>query len=153
MSSNGLFMLLCNTCVYFEAFPKTLNPYLSLVRFYFRNWHGTTEGDFPVWRHCISKLRGGLSPQKAPEGTPLLDAASLDYLFAQVCACLGFRLFIHLLNCSWLLMVHLYYCGLGFLVIIYIHLFNKISLNQKHFFMSAFQVHFERLDSVVKGQN
>ncbi|XP_029001957.1 tyrosine-protein kinase JAK1 [Betta splendens] len=53
------------------------------MRFYFRNWHGTTEGENPVWRHCISKLRGGLSPQKAPEGTPLLDAASLDYLFVQ----------------------------------------------------------------------
>lgn len=53
------------------------------MRFYFKNWHGSTEGESPVWRHCISKLRGGLSPQKAPEGTPLLDAASLDYLFAQ----------------------------------------------------------------------
>lgn len=53
------------------------------MRFYFRNWHGTTEGESAVWRHCISKLRGGLSPQKTPEGTPLLDAASLDYLFFQ----------------------------------------------------------------------
>ncbi|XP_076026264.1 tyrosine-protein kinase JAK1 [Genypterus blacodes] len=53
------------------------------MRFYFKNWHGTTEGESPVWRHCISKLRGGLSPQKTPEGTPLLDAASLEYLFAQ----------------------------------------------------------------------
>ncbi|XP_072293949.1 tyrosine-protein kinase JAK1 [Eucyclogobius newberryi] len=53
------------------------------MRFYFKNWHGTTEAESPVWRHCISKLRGSLSPQKTPEGTPLLDAASLDYLFAQ----------------------------------------------------------------------
>ncbi|XP_041646685.1 tyrosine-protein kinase JAK1 [Cheilinus undulatus] len=53
------------------------------MRFYFNNWHGTNEGESPVWRHCISKLKGGLSPQKTPEGTPLLDAASLDYLFAQ----------------------------------------------------------------------
>ncbi|XP_073333323.1 tyrosine-protein kinase JAK1 [Pagrus major] len=53
------------------------------MRFYFKNWHGTTDGESPVWRHCISKLRGGLSPQKTPEGTPLLDAASLDYLFSQ----------------------------------------------------------------------
>uniref|UniRef100_A0A665UP63 Tyrosine-protein kinase n=1 Tax=Echeneis naucrates TaxID=173247 RepID=A0A665UP63_ECHNA len=53
------------------------------MRFYFRNWHSTNEGESPVWRHCISKLRGGLSPQKTPEGTPLLDAASLDYLFSQ----------------------------------------------------------------------
>ncbi|XP_040897118.1 tyrosine-protein kinase JAK1 [Toxotes jaculatrix] len=53
------------------------------MRFYFKNWHGTTEGESPVWRHCISKLKGGLSPQKTPEGTPLLDASSLNYLFAQ----------------------------------------------------------------------
>ncbi|CAL8309333.1 unnamed protein product [Lota lota] len=51
------------------------------MRFYFKNWHGTNEGQSPVWRHCISKLRGG--SQNIPEGTPLLDAASLDYLFAQ----------------------------------------------------------------------
>lgn len=55
---------------------------VSPVRFYFSNWHGTTEGESPVWRHCISKLKGG--PQKTPEGTPLLDAASLNYLFSQV---------------------------------------------------------------------
>ncbi|XP_028260463.1 tyrosine-protein kinase JAK1 [Parambassis ranga] len=52
------------------------------MRFYFRNWHGTTEGESPVWRHCINKLRGQ-SPEKTPEGTPLLDASSLDYLFYQ----------------------------------------------------------------------
>lgn len=52
------------------------------MRFYFKNWHGTTEGESPVWRHCINKLRGQ-SPQKTPEGTPLLDVGSLDYLFAQ----------------------------------------------------------------------
>ncbi|KAG7263496.1 hypothetical protein CRUP_014238, partial [Coryphaenoides rupestris] len=49
--------------------------------FYFKNWHGTTEGESSVWRHCISKLRGG-SPSISG-GTPLLDAPSLDYLFAQ----------------------------------------------------------------------
>nr|XP_057929778.1 tyrosine-protein kinase JAK1 isoform X2 [Doryrhamphus excisus] len=53
------------------------------MRFYFRNWHGTTEGESPVWRHCISKLKGSLKQQKTPEGTPLLDAASLNYLFYQ----------------------------------------------------------------------
>uniref|UniRef100_A0A8C5BM65 Tyrosine-protein kinase n=1 Tax=Gadus morhua TaxID=8049 RepID=A0A8C5BM65_GADMO len=51
------------------------------MRFYFKNWHGTNEGQPQVWRHCISKLRGG--SQNIPEGTPLLDAASLEYLFAQ----------------------------------------------------------------------
>ncbi|XP_034035450.1 tyrosine-protein kinase JAK1 isoform X2 [Thalassophryne amazonica] len=53
------------------------------MRFYFRNWHGTTEGESPVWRHCISRLKGGFETQKISEGTPLLDAGSLEYLFAQ----------------------------------------------------------------------
>uniref|UniRef100_A0A8B9JIF1 Tyrosine-protein kinase n=1 Tax=Astyanax mexicanus TaxID=7994 RepID=A0A8B9JIF1_ASTMX len=54
------------------------------MRFYFTNWHGTSESDSPVWRHSLSKQKGGLSTQKSLSGTPLLDAASLDYLFAQV---------------------------------------------------------------------
>ncbi|XP_076871051.1 tyrosine-protein kinase JAK1 [Brachyhypopomus gauderio] len=53
------------------------------MRFYFANWHGTSEGENPVWRYSLNKQKGGLNSQKAPEGTPLLDAASLDYLFAQ----------------------------------------------------------------------
>ncbi|XP_032427600.1 tyrosine-protein kinase JAK1 [Xiphophorus hellerii] len=52
------------------------------MRFYFKNWHGTTEGESPVWRHCLNKLRGQ-SPQKTPEGTPLLDVGSLEYLYFQ----------------------------------------------------------------------
>lgn len=64
--------------LYFKKCVLSLSP----VRFYFKNWHGTIEGESPVWRHCISKLKGG--PQKTPEGTPLLDGASLDYLFFQV---------------------------------------------------------------------
>uniref|UniRef100_A0A1A8QVV4 Tyrosine-protein kinase n=1 Tax=Nothobranchius pienaari TaxID=704102 RepID=A0A1A8QVV4_9TELE len=52
------------------------------MRFYFRNWHGTTEGESQVWRHCINKLRGQ-SQQRTPEGIPLLDCGSLEYLFAQ----------------------------------------------------------------------
>uniref|UniRef100_A0A668A5U0 Tyrosine-protein kinase n=1 Tax=Myripristis murdjan TaxID=586833 RepID=A0A668A5U0_9TELE len=67
----------------FKITDKTSIKLHYRMRFYFTNWHGTTEGESPVWRHCISKLRGGLSPQKVPEGTPLLDAASLEYLFAQ----------------------------------------------------------------------
>jgi len=54
-----------------------------LHRFYFTNWHGTNELESPVWRHSLSK-KGVLNSQKGTEGTPLLDAASLDYLFAQV---------------------------------------------------------------------
>lgn len=57
-----------------------------LHRFYFTNWHGTSESESPVWRHSLSKQKGSLTSQKGPEGTPLLDAASLDYLFAQVIA-------------------------------------------------------------------
>ncbi|TVK90657.1 Tyrosine-protein kinase JAK1 [Bagarius yarrelli] len=49
------------------------------MRFYFTNWHGTSETESPVWRYSLSKQKG----VKVPEGTPLLDAASLDYLFAQ----------------------------------------------------------------------
>ncbi|XP_034003066.1 LOW QUALITY PROTEIN: tyrosine-protein kinase JAK1 [Trematomus bernacchii] len=77
------------TCTWYPpTFEFTITDETSVklhyrMRFYFRNWHGTTEGESPVWRHCISKLKGGLSPKKTPEGTPLLDGASLDYLFSQ----------------------------------------------------------------------
>lgn len=57
-----------------------LKRYSLSHRFYFTNWHGTSESESPVWRHSLSKQKG----TKGPEGTPLLDAASLDYLFAQV---------------------------------------------------------------------
>lgn len=58
--------------------------FTCLHRFYFTNWHGTNETESPVWRHSLSKQKGVSNSQKGPEGTPLLDAASLDYLFAQV---------------------------------------------------------------------
>ncbi|KAJ8270270.1 hypothetical protein GJAV_G00112360 [Gymnothorax javanicus] len=51
------------------------------MRFYFINWHGTHANDAPVWRHCLTKQK--TFPAKPVEGTPLLDAASLEYLFAQ----------------------------------------------------------------------
>uniref|UniRef100_A0A671SGN0 Tyrosine-protein kinase JAK1 n=1 Tax=Sinocyclocheilus anshuiensis TaxID=1608454 RepID=A0A671SGN0_9TELE len=53
------------------------------MRFYFTNWHGTSETESPVWRHSLCKQKGVSVSPKGPEGTPLLDAASLDYLFAQ----------------------------------------------------------------------
>ncbi|XP_035270395.1 tyrosine-protein kinase JAK1 isoform X1 [Anguilla anguilla] len=53
------------------------------MRFYFTNWHGTNDSESPVWRHSINKQRNGVSPERALEGTPLLDAPSLEYLFAQ----------------------------------------------------------------------
>ncbi len=65
-----------------------MNPltaaFTCLLRFYFTNWHGTSETESPVWRHSLCKQKDVLVSQKGPEGTPLLDAASLDYLFAQV---------------------------------------------------------------------
>ncbi|KAJ8277917.1 hypothetical protein GJAV_G00081640 [Gymnothorax javanicus] len=53
------------------------------MRFYFTNWHGTTDSESTVWRHSVNKQRNWVSPGRAPEGTPLLDAPSLEYLFAQ----------------------------------------------------------------------
>uniref|UniRef100_A0A8C7ZLC0 Tyrosine-protein kinase n=1 Tax=Oryzias sinensis TaxID=183150 RepID=A0A8C7ZLC0_9TELE len=70
--------------VYFFSSFIFICMFCLFIRFYFRNWHGTAEGESPVWRHCISKLRGQ-GNQKTPEGTPLFDGGSLDYLFEQVC--------------------------------------------------------------------
>ncbi|KAJ8392564.1 hypothetical protein AAFF_G00074420 [Aldrovandia affinis] len=53
------------------------------IRFYFTNWHGTNESEPPVWRHSASRHRNGGSSERTLEGTPLLDAPSLEYLFAQ----------------------------------------------------------------------
>nr|XP_015210990.1 PREDICTED: tyrosine-protein kinase JAK1 isoform X1 [Lepisosteus oculatus] len=53
------------------------------MRFYFSNWHGTNENESLVWRHSLHKQKTEYGPKKVPEGTPLLDAASLEYLFAQ----------------------------------------------------------------------
>ncbi len=70
------------------AEKTSMNPltaaFIHLLRFYFTNWHGTSETESPVWRHSLCKQKDVLVSQKGPEGTPLLDAASLDYLFAQV---------------------------------------------------------------------
>lgn len=68
-----------------ETLVSSLTAHFTcLHRFYFTNWHGTSEAESPVWRHTLSKPKGVVNSQKGPEGTPLLDAASLDYLFAQV---------------------------------------------------------------------
>ncbi|XP_041073697.1 tyrosine-protein kinase JAK1-like isoform X2 [Polyodon spathula] len=53
------------------------------MRYYFTNWHGTNENESPVWRYSLNKQKNGYAPQKTPEGIPLLDASSLEYLFAQ----------------------------------------------------------------------
>lgn len=68
--------------------PRTLLPQLTLFllsfRFYFTNWHGTNDNEQSVWRHSPKKQKNGYEKKKVPEATPLLDASSLEYLFAQV---------------------------------------------------------------------
>ncbi|KAM3839983.1 tyrosine-protein kinase JAK1 isoform 1-T4 [Vipera latastei] len=52
------------------------------MRFYFTNWHGTNENEPSVWRHSPKK-KNSYEKRTVQEGTPLLDADSLEYLFAQ----------------------------------------------------------------------
>uniref|UniRef100_A0A8C7J2U1 non-specific protein-tyrosine kinase n=1 Tax=Oncorhynchus kisutch TaxID=8019 RepID=A0A8C7J2U1_ONCKI len=49
------------------------------MRFYFTNWHGANESVPRVCRHTLKSKNSN-----EPEGNPLLDTASLKYLFAQV---------------------------------------------------------------------
>uniref|UniRef100_A0A6I8PGC1 Tyrosine-protein kinase n=1 Tax=Ornithorhynchus anatinus TaxID=9258 RepID=A0A6I8PGC1_ORNAN len=56
---------------------------LSKCRFYFTNWHGTNENEQSVWRHSPRKQKNGYEKRPVQDGTPLLDANSLEYLFAQ----------------------------------------------------------------------
>ncbi|XP_044530701.1 tyrosine-protein kinase JAK1 [Gracilinanus agilis] len=53
------------------------------LRFYFTNWHGTNENEQSVWRHSPKKQKNGYERRRVLDGTPLLDAFSLEYLFAQ----------------------------------------------------------------------
>lgn len=53
------------------------------MRFYFSNWHGTNENEPCVWRHSPKKPKNSYEKKQMQEGTPLLDASSLEYLFAQ----------------------------------------------------------------------
>nr|KAF6378500.1 Janus kinase 1 [Myotis myotis] len=53
------------------------------MRFYFTNWHGTNDNEQSVWRHSPKKQKNGYEKKKLPDATPLLDASSLEYLFAQ----------------------------------------------------------------------
>lgn len=52
------------------------------VRFFFTNWHGTNENESPVYRYYPKKQRDNYDG-KVQDGTPILDASSLDYIFAQ----------------------------------------------------------------------
>nr|XP_021504487.1 tyrosine-protein kinase JAK1 [Meriones unguiculatus] len=68
--------------------PITVDDKTSLrlhyrMRFYFTNWHGTNDNEQSVWRHSPKKQKNGYEKKKIPEATPLLDASSLEYLFAQ----------------------------------------------------------------------
>ncbi|RXM36478.1 Tyrosine-protein kinase JAK1 [Acipenser ruthenus] len=67
----------------FEVDENTAIKLHYRMRYYFTNWHGTNENESPVWRHSLNKQKNGYGPQQTPEGTPLLDASSLEYLFAQ----------------------------------------------------------------------
>lgn len=62
----------------------TVDVVLTIFRFYFTNWHGTNDNEQSVWRHSPKKQKNGYEKKKVPEATPLLDASSLEYLFAQV---------------------------------------------------------------------
>uniref|UniRef100_A0A4W3J8K3 Tyrosine-protein kinase n=1 Tax=Callorhinchus milii TaxID=7868 RepID=A0A4W3J8K3_CALMI len=54
------------------------------MRFFFYNWHGSNENEPPVWRYSpVRKTRNGYNSKSVEDGTPLLDANSLEYLFAQ----------------------------------------------------------------------
>nr|XP_006014396.2 PREDICTED: tyrosine-protein kinase JAK1-like [Latimeria chalumnae] len=53
------------------------------MRFYFTNWHGINENESSVWRHSQKKQTNTGGMQWTYEGTPLLDASSLEYLFEQ----------------------------------------------------------------------
>ncbi|XP_077134328.1 tyrosine-protein kinase JAK1 [Ranitomeya variabilis] len=54
------------------------------VRFIFTNWHGTNDNEASVWRYYPKRQKDNYdSKQGSPDGTPILDASSLDYIFAQ----------------------------------------------------------------------
>ncbi|KFP32642.1 Tyrosine-protein kinase JAK1, partial [Colius striatus] len=66
----------------FKIDEKTSHRLCYRMRFYFTNWHGTSENEPSVWRHSPKKAKN--SYEKKPDGTPILDASSLEYIFAQV---------------------------------------------------------------------
>ncbi|XP_023677746.2 non-receptor tyrosine-protein kinase TYK2 isoform X1 [Paramormyrops kingsleyae] len=70
-----------------HSFTTDQQPGLVLhfrMRFYFRNWHGMSEKDEPVFRYS-PRATEGRSVHRGPDipGTPLLEQPSLEYLFAQ----------------------------------------------------------------------
>lgn len=81
MSSSGTRTPLPN--ISRSPFPQ-IDIILLRSRFYFTNWHGTNDNEQSVWRHSPKKQKNGYEKKKVPDATPLLDASSLEYLFAQV---------------------------------------------------------------------
>uniref|UniRef100_A0A674DY64 non-specific protein-tyrosine kinase n=1 Tax=Salmo trutta TaxID=8032 RepID=A0A674DY64_SALTR len=90
----GISPLCCNLFALYDEVRKIWFPpnhtfkessHLKLhyrMRFYFTNWHGVNESVPRVCRHAL-KRKNGNGPKTEPEGNPLLDTASLKYLFAQ----------------------------------------------------------------------
>lgn len=60
---------------------------LPSCRFYFRNWHGTNPQEPAVYRCGPPGAKS--SSEQAEQGMQLLDPASFEYLFEQVCVGLG----------------------------------------------------------------
>uniref|UniRef100_A0A8D0HGL2 Tyrosine-protein kinase n=1 Tax=Sphenodon punctatus TaxID=8508 RepID=A0A8D0HGL2_SPHPU len=67
----------------FQIDDKTALRLHYRMRFYFANWHGTNENEQAVWRHSPKKPKSSYEKKQVQDGTPLLDANSLEYLFAQ----------------------------------------------------------------------
>uniref|UniRef100_A0A8C9FA08 non-specific protein-tyrosine kinase n=1 Tax=Pavo cristatus TaxID=9049 RepID=A0A8C9FA08_PAVCR len=67
----------------FKIDEKTSRRLYYRMRYYFTNWHGTSENEPSVWRHSPKKSKNSYDKKLAPEGTPILDASSLEYIFAQ----------------------------------------------------------------------
>ncbi|XP_068948942.1 tyrosine-protein kinase JAK1-like isoform X2 [Petaurus breviceps papuanus] len=70
-----------NHCIKIEE--KTSLRLHYRMRFYFTNWHGTNENEPSVWRHSPKKQKNSYERRRVLDATPLLDASSLEYLFAQ----------------------------------------------------------------------
>ncbi|XP_074077354.1 tyrosine-protein kinase JAK1 [Macrotis lagotis] len=70
-----------NHCIKIEE--KTSLRLHYRMRFYFTNWHGTNESEQSVYRHSPKKQKNGYERRRVLDATPLLDAYSLEYLFAQ----------------------------------------------------------------------
>uniref|UniRef100_A0A8B9EK11 Tyrosine-protein kinase n=1 Tax=Anser cygnoides TaxID=8845 RepID=A0A8B9EK11_ANSCY len=76
----------------FKIDEKTSHRLHYRMRYYFTNWHGTSENEPSVWRHSPKKSKNSYEKKHVPEGTPILDANSLEYIFAQVRGCMQYDL-------------------------------------------------------------